>query len=285
MTKLLSAKTRGLLFSRLPRLVQEQVILNKAAIGPHDLEGVTVSVATSVDDYLEAGQVLHRGYLDEGLIEPQPGGLHLAPQLLRPTTTLFVARKAGRVMGTLSLALDSHHGLPMDVVYPRELSQLRAQGRRLAEVGTLCVSSGHRRRGVSFLLYKLMWRCARELLDVDDLLAGVWFDAAPVYETIFRFVPMEPRSWWPGVKQGGVGLRLDLRTAEAVMRRAFGHLPKDERNPHHLYVGQNHPQLQLPTREQLQQAAAQSLRVAAQLTRRLELTAPTSTRVAAGGAR
>lgn len=230
----------------LPARLQHAVIRRGFRYDEAELEGVEVHVAATVEEYLEAARLLYGGYVARGLIHPHGAGVRFTPYLALPSTVVFVARRHGLVVGTLSLVLDSRIHLPMDKVFSAELQALRDAGRRPAEVGALCVDPTVRGLGIPFLLYKAMWLTSR-VLPVDDLVVAVVPEAAANYQALLLFQQVGPARSYPGIRKKTVALRLPLPEAPAAFRAAFGHLPKDQRNPHYLYTELTHPQLQVPT--------------------------------------
>ncbi len=113
-----------------------------------------------------------------------------------------------RVIATLALIPDSAVGLPMDAIYRGEIARLRCAGRRIAEVGALCIAHGHRRIGVGFLLHELVWRYARETLKVDHLLIVVHPDAKEIYKAAILVEDFGAERSYPG----GPELRLAAAT-------------------------------------------------------------------------
>ena len=237
----------------LPRGLRDRIILSRLRVDDDEVRGLTVKVATTVDEHEQACRLMHAAYTQHGYIQPHASGVWVTPHGLLPSTFVFVAKRGPEVVGTMSLIVDSELGLPMDKAYAAELAPLRAERRRIAEVGALCVAPGHRRRGIALLLNKIMARCAMERLDVQDLVISVLREAACLYETTLRFVQIGGVKTYPGLSKRarGVALRLDLETADAALARAFGTRPLDNGNPYYLYSVHRHPQIELPSATEL----------------------------------
>jgi GNAT superfamily N-acetyltransferase len=174
--------------------------------------------------------------------------MRVTPHLLLPATVTFVARAGDAVVGTVSLFLDSVLGLPAEALLRRELGQLRARRRRVAEAGALAVAPGRRGYGVTYLLLKALYRCAVELLGVDDLVLAVH----PDDEDYFRAALSCARLHSPGPAPGrgarapAVPLHLDLRAARWTWFQTAGHLPPTAANPYHMFIQRHDPQITLP---------------------------------------
>ena len=232
----------------------------------NDLSGIVVKVADTVPDLLASARLVHDMYVARGLIEPKPSGMRATPHLLLPSTATFIAQRGEEIIGTLSLVVDSQLGLPMEKAFPAEVQAVRAAGRKTAEVGALCVTDRFRSRGVSYLLNKLMWRCAREVYGIDDLLISVVPPADALYRAALLFRPLGAKRRHPSVKNGVVTIpmTLDLRTAPEIYRSTFGEEPSGD-NPYHRYCLLAEPQLQMPAPASLLQATEARREAAARL--------------------
>lgn len=234
-------------FKLLPRWLRERLIRSMIAIRPDEVRDITVQVASTVGDLEAAAAILHDAYVARGYTAPHESGVRVTPHLILPTTTTFVAKHEGRVIATMSLILDGPLGLPVEAVYGEEVVALRSEGRRLAEVGALCVAKGYRRRGITVLLNKLMWRCAAELLRVDDLLIAIHPEAEDIYRGVLAFHRIGPRRAYPGLNKSAIGvlMRLALPTAVALHRKTFG-TRKSLSNPYHVFTQLQHDQILMP---------------------------------------
>ena len=231
----------------LPRGVRERLLRGLIAFRPDEVEGVTVGVAVTVEELTAASSLLHEAYVARGLTAPHPSRLRVTPHMLLPTTMTFVARQLGRVVATMSLILDGPLGLPMESLCPGEVGPLRSRGRRLAEVGALCVAEGFRRRGITVLLNKLMWRCAVEIMGVDDLLIAVHPEAEDVYHGVLGFHSIGAVGAYPGLQKRApaLSMHLDLRTMPDDWREQFG-TKVSVSNPYHVFFRMEHEQIRMP---------------------------------------
>jgi hypothetical protein len=253
------------LVTLLPEPLCHRILLYFMRIRDRELASLEVKLATTPDERLQAAHLLHDMYVRRRILTPHPWGLRLSPHLLQPTTVIFVAKENERVVATMALIVDSPSRLPMDEIYGEELRALRRSGRRLAEVGALCVMPGKRRKGIAFLLNKLMWRCARDLLAVDGLVIAVHPAVRELYRATLLFRTVGEERSYPGLNRCAiaVALHLDLRLSVWNLKRRWGGLGPHPHNPFHLYVERQHPQLRMPRREDLDAAASTQRRIAA----------------------
>src|SRR4051812_1164893 len=92
-------------------------------------------VSRTLDDVLEAWQLVYLAYRRAELIDTNPFELHTIPQAVGPQTLVITGCLGPMAATTLSAYTDSPAGLPLDSVYPEEIGALRKQGRKLMEVG------------------------------------------------------------------------------------------------------------------------------------------------------
>nr|WP_257463530.1 hypothetical protein [Archangium lipolyticum] len=151
-------------------------------------------------------------------------------------------------MGTAALIQDGPLGLPMDAIYGAELARLRAEGRRMLEVGALCMGPEYRRTGLVYLFYKLMLHFGREQLMMDDAVCAVHPDAEDVYCAALGFERMGPIRQYPGLKKQAVAvaLRLNMREVSERFFRRFARWPRTVKNPRWFFEEATFPQLRLP---------------------------------------
>lgn len=162
---------------------------------PKDLLG---KPASNIEELKTAFKIIHREYLKRGYCKAQASEMFYSYYALLKDSRTFVLEKAGEIHGTLSLMTDSPCGLPMESLFPEEIAQLRAQGRKLAEnsllaldqslLGNSLFSLTHSEKHLYFFtIVKIMVDCARDL-GVTDLLIAVH----PKHEDLYRFLTFEP---------------------------------------------------------------------------------------------
>ena len=70
------------------------------------LEGVQIEVAGRYEDYRSAFRIVHDSFVKLGYIQRQPHDLWFQPHHCYGRTTVLIARRAGRVVGTASVFHD-----------------------------------------------------------------------------------------------------------------------------------------------------------------------------------
>lgn len=127
-------------------------------------------------------RLAHDAYLDYGYIASQPDGkLCAAPHLDRsPLTEIWVMTKAGKIIATATLTMDSSAGLIMDPEFPDELKRVRSENARLACVWRLAVDREHRNINrvvlqlISHMVHRMLARCDTALFVVNPRHSGYY---------------------------------------------------------------------------------------------------------------
>jgi hypothetical protein len=241
-----------------PKSVRHRLLRQCFRADERDLEGLRVSVAATPEEHEQAARLLQQMYERRGIATPSPSGLRvLAPHLL-PSTAVFIARDTTRpgspMIGTLSLVADSPLGLPMDRIYKAELDALRAAGRRIAEVGALCLLPSYRRTGIMYLLARIMHDHALAERR-DDLVIAVHPAAADYYAANMLFEAIGPVRSYPGLTRlaPALAMRLDLRTHLERCCARFGQRSYDHTSPLWMFFGRDNPQIASLDRSELAQ--------------------------------
>lgn len=186
-----------------------------------DIEGLRFGLAEATDDFEKAFALVHDQYVACGYMFPQPRGWRLSLFNALPSTKVFVAREGSRVIGTLTLVLDSRLGLPMEEIYGGETDDLRKRGRNLAEVSGLAIDHGWRSMGVAIMLrlVRMMVLYAAEVAGLDDLLIAVNPSHAVFYRRGLHFELLGGLREYQKVNGApAIALRFDLGLARRWIR-------------------------------------------------------------------
>ncbi len=194
-----------------------------------------VRIASTRQEFTSAYGLVYKAYVDRGFIDPHPSAVLYRLSYGLPGTRTFIAvNQNQQVVGTVTLVNDSALGLPLESVYDEEVDELRTQGVRLAEVGSLAVDPIYRRCSVEIFVavtrFMIQYSHYREL---DQLLIAVHPRQQRFYESSFGFEPFGPcRSYGFVHGQPAVACRLNMRTVHHTWPRAiyeqFFHPPVPE---------------------------------------------------------
>lgn len=201
----------------LPPFVRRNLVRRSFRFREDLVQGLSAQLATNAEDALAAARLVHDAYVARKLIAAHPSGLRVTPSHALPSTFVLVAKREGAVIGTISLQVDGAFGVPMESAFGAEIASLRAEGRRIAEVGALSIAPEHRGVGVVHLLNRAMFEVARAV-GVDDLVMAVSDWAADLYETTLCFERMGDVRPYPGLVRSVPAAAMRLSLAEAPAR-------------------------------------------------------------------
>jgi hypothetical protein len=99
---------------------------------------VVVKIASEAEEWEEAFELVADNYKESGYEAATGQPYRFTPYHALPDTTVFVAKREGRVIATFSLVADNTLlGLPLESLYADEVAALRREGRRVAEITSL----------------------------------------------------------------------------------------------------------------------------------------------------
>jgi hypothetical protein len=153
-----------------------------------------VRVARTVQEYEHAFRLIHVGNVSQGIEPVTELGLRMTEQHVLPESTVLLAFETDengseRVVGTMTVTLDSPAGLPLDGDFPEEVRRLRESGRRLAELGSFTVVRRCWKDGVAQLLSLAAARVAFRHMEAEEILIGIHPRGVPLYEAVWGFEP------------------------------------------------------------------------------------------------
>ena len=186
------------------------------------LDTPAITIAQDVDDFLQAFHLVHNVYLSSRYLpRAKPEGLQCGLHHLLPETCVFLFRSSRTVVSTMTLFPDTpQFGLPMDAIYRKEVDVLRAQGRRVAEVGSLATAVHCRGNNIIMHLAKAIFQYATATR-IDDICIMVNPKHVRFYTSLFLFSPFGEKRHYPRVNAPAVALRVDMRTIAPALRKAY----------------------------------------------------------------
>lgn len=212
------------------------------------LRGSVFKIADGIEELAGAYRLVHDAYVHKGYMDPSPSGMRVTEFTLSPHTTTFIGRQKGDIISTISLFEDSEAGLAMDAIYREELNQLRKQGRKIAEVGSLAtpVNNWNGRPDATFHMFKIMLNYAMDYLNLDDLVIAV----NPRQKHFYAWVMLcdeigELKSYGYVKSNPAVAMRLHLEYYEKRFFEVYQNQPIDK-NLHHFLFQMQSPLIQLP---------------------------------------
>ncbi|SMC26415.1 hypothetical protein SAMN02746041_02635 [Desulfacinum hydrothermale DSM 13146] len=193
-----------------------------------DIDRPSIKIAETVDEYEQAFRLVHDTYLRTGYLkEPKPHGMLFGIHSLLPETVVFVAKSYLTVLSTLTEIFDTpSFGLPMDVIYRKELDELRKEGRKIVELSALVTPPKLRWRNLFMLLAQVMYQYS-QYRGVNDLCIAVNPKHVRFYKTIFLFEPLGPERHYPRVDAPAVALRVNMDDIADRLKKTYDSLELD----------------------------------------------------------
>lgn len=180
--------------------------------------GLVFRAAATARAVEAAWSLVYDRYLESGLIDPNPFGLHTHRHAVGPHSCVVYGPLGGHAVSTMTLMADNPGGLSLDSVYGRELDALRVDGRVLLEVGLLADRRSAIDRTATALFDMMRWaKYYADSAGVTDIIVGVHPHHVGFYERCFGFRSFGGAALFPTVKNNPVvPLRLDLAAAFAA---------------------------------------------------------------------
>jgi hypothetical protein len=174
---------------QLPDPVSGPLVRRGLFIDPSKAEGVLFKVADTREELEAAYRLVHDVYVMEGYEGRDKPDMRVNLRYALATTTTVVGKIDDQVVITLTIIGDSPFGLPMDMIFSRELCTLRREDRRIAEIGALASHPDFRRRQQAVALFadKVILKYAMSYLMADDMVIAVNPKHVWVYRHIFLF--------------------------------------------------------------------------------------------------
>ncbi len=205
-------------------------------------------IAETTDELEAAFGLVYDEYLRLGYCAPNPMKWRATIYHALPTTTTLLALYGNRVVGTLTLVRDNRLGLPLDKVF--DVSILRREAGRLAEVTSLVIHRDFRRQNggaVLFPLLRLMYEYSTSHFGVDHLVVSIHPKDEPFYKSLllFRKVPGTRTVQYMGAP--AVALHLDLHAALRDYQRVYS-ASSERKNLFDFFVRRTISNVELPQR-------------------------------------
>lgn len=184
-----------------------------------------ILVANNRETRERAYRLAYQVYREKGYVPENSTGMLVTPYDTQPETlTLLAEDSHGQAMGTVTLVFDSPAGLPSNEIYGSELNDLRAQGRRMAEVIRLAVDKSHPHSMMLLIrMLNFLTIFSRRVRKDTDFIIEVNPHHVAYYRRMVLFEQAGPVRACPRVNGApAVLLRLDLSLMDSEIR-AHGH--------------------------------------------------------------
>jgi hypothetical protein len=150
-------------------------------------------------------------------------GYHL-PQFARePALYTFMAYDEGRLMGTVSVRIDSQRGLAAEELYPDEIDSLRRQGFRLCEFTKLAVDRSAASKPVLAGLFHTAYLYAARIRGCTHAVIEVTPQHSAFYHRALRFDRIGAERLNPRVNTTGVLMCVRFQSIADALAMYAGH--------------------------------------------------------------
>lgn len=216
------------LISKLPQFLRHYIYRKLYARVPtHDPAGLVFELARTQEELESAFKLLHDAYVEQGFIETQDSGMRLIVQHALPTTSILVAKIDGRVIGTISVMRNTPLGLPMEKAF--NISSLKLQGKRVAELSCLAIHPSFRRKMGADVFFPLTLYAAiyaKKHFGTDYLVFNLYPHHADFYNAIFGSTHLQnnKKETIDYLGAPATGIKLDLNTVEAFALKKYSGL-------------------------------------------------------------
>jgi hypothetical protein len=193
---------------------------------------LTVRTANEFDELMKAYRLVYKEYQARGYCKENSSQIHYTHYCMLPDARTFVLEDEEKLLGTVSIVIDSPCGLPMEKLFSKEVRNLRKPGRRLAEVTLLSLDSDIFSRSrysltdfkkftALFRLFKIMINYA-VYAGVTDVLITVH----PKHKKLYSYLQFNSigtvQSYAQACGNPGLPMQLDLENAEQNLPRDYG---------------------------------------------------------------
>ncbi|MDD5671999.1 MAG: PilZ domain-containing protein [Candidatus Omnitrophica bacterium] len=164
----------------------------------HSPKDIECYPAESLEDLKAAYRLIYREYLFRGYCSPNASEMHYSFYCVLPKSRTFVLKRQGQLLGTISLIVDSFCGLPMQSIFHDRIHELRAGGKKLAEVSLLALNheffqknsfslTDFQKLTGTFSLFKILFDYARHIAGISDIVIAVH----PKHEDLYTYLTFE----------------------------------------------------------------------------------------------
>ena len=205
-----------------------------------EMDRPAVKIAETTDEYYKAFRLVYDEYSKVGYTQRHSSTMLYSLWSLLPTTSVFIFKSHMEVASTMSHIMDSDmFGLPMDQVYKDHLDELRAQGRKLAEIGALVTQQRRRWSNLMIFLCRAVLHYAK-YSGMTDLVLMVNPKHVSFYKSILFCEPFGEERPYEKVGAPAVALRANLETLESNLLEAYAQ-NDFETNLHTFFTKLNDP--------------------------------------------
>lgn len=183
-----------------------------------------ISAAMSASQQLQARELVGRKYAARGyaIAAKAAQALGVREQAAEADLLTLTAARESAVLGTLSVRFDGAQGLAADQVFPTEMRQLRAGGRRLCEFTQLAMDIEAASKQVLACLFHMAYLQAHHLRGAELLVVEVNPRHVGYYRRMLGFRVCSEERMNPRVQAPAVLMCLDFKWGGEQVQRYGG---------------------------------------------------------------
>ncbi len=231
----------------LPAFILDPLIRRKMRLAETPLDRFRVRIARTTAEYQDAFRLLHVAYVFQGIESIGDHEMRITPQHVLPESTVFVAYEGKKIVGTMTVTLDSPSGLPLDKDYPEHLAALRQKGARLVEFGSLAVVQRCWHSGVTNLLNIAAHQWSRNVCHATHCVVGTHPRAHPVYRAAYAFRRLGRARLHAELNAPVLGMVYNLKKTERHIARHYKKLMGSGLRPIEHFRGAALACIEIPT--------------------------------------
>ncbi|MCD4701894.1 MAG: hypothetical protein K8S24_08575 [Candidatus Aegiribacteria sp.] len=186
------------------------------------------TLAESIDEMKEAYKLIYDNYLLSGFQKPDPSSMRISFHNLLPTSCLMIAKKNGKVCGTLTLIQESGDRLPINELFNYEIGKIRKEDSLICELSGLALDTSltnRESRAVLHSLFRKAFILGRHLLGCTDFCMMINPRHCDYYQKEFNFEKIGQIKKYDKVNGApAVPLRLHLVKGAEIFKKSSAHL-------------------------------------------------------------
>lgn len=170
-----------------------------------------IKVANTLEEREEVFKLAYQVYLEKGYVSPN-GNAWLVQNYdaSQDTAILIVQDKEKNIAGSVTIVFDGSSKLPAEKIYRDELTNLRASGKRMAEISRLVISPNYRNsKDILVLLFNYLCIYVHHVKSYNSLVIQVNPRHKNYYKTLLSFDEIGVEKPCPHV-QGAPAVLLEL---------------------------------------------------------------------------
>lgn len=164
----------------------------------------------------QTAELITRMYTSRGLCS------YVHSNDLNTARSTIIACRNARVVGTLSLGLDSGQGLMAEVLYPKEIAAVRQRGGRVCEITRLAMDPKSGSQDALAGMVQILYVLITMVHDMTDIFIEVHPRHAGFYQHLLGYHIVGPERICPRVNAPAVLLHLQRHRLDALIRHFAG---------------------------------------------------------------